>query len=833
MTTLIQDLRFGLRMLAKNPGFTAVAVIMLALGIGANTAIFSLIDAVMLKTLPVKDPNQLVMLRWQAHAWPKTEGYSGYGGCPAGKGTGCSFSYPTFLSIREQNQVLTGAFAASGIEQFIVTAQGEANLAMGELASGEFFSVLGVNAQYGRTFTPQDDKPGSPPVAVVSYAFWLSRLGADPAALGHAIIIDGVPFTVVGVAAPQFRGLYPGLASDVWLPLSADRLLSPADSGEFDGRSWRLQIVARVKPGVKIEKTRAALDISFLQTAKAVPKLGFKPDDQPHLALDPANRGFGILRQFFAKPLLALFTLTGLVLLIACANLANLMLARSAGRQREFAVRRALGAGRARLVRQLLTESFLLSAAGGVAGIFLAWQGSYALGAFLSHNWWAPISLDVSPNSRVLAFTLAISFAIGILAGLAPALIGTGMDLTPGLKAAPGVVKWAGRRAKRRILRNTLVVWQVAMATLVLVGAGLFLRTIVKLNDVDLGFKPRNLLVFQVSPGQSGYKGKDVNRLYRQILSRVSALPGVASASFSRFALLSQSLNTQDLWISGEGHPISGEVDILPVGPKFFETMGIPILAGRSITAEDIEGPRKVVVINDALARRFFASQNPLGREIRWGQNSKDTYEIIGVSGNAKYDEVSKEVAPTTYAPLWGGSACIELRTSIGPKALISTVRRAMREIDPKLPILSIQTESEQVDKTLFEQRLIAGLSGLFGVLALALACVGLYGVVSYGVAQRTHEIGIRLALGAERGDILRLVLRQGMVLTLAGLAIGLVGAGMLTRLIKAFLYGVKPMDPITFAGGSFVLLAVELIASYLPASRAAKVEPMQALRDE
>jgi predicted permease len=831
--SLWQDLRYGLRQLARNPGFTAVVVIILALGIGANTAIFSLIDAVMLKTLPVKDPNQLVMLRWQARNWPKTERYSGWSGCPAGEETGCSFSYPTFQRVREQRQVVFEAFAAPGLGQFIVIARGEANPAMGELVTGEFFSTLGVSAHLGRTFIPEDDKPGSPPVAVVSYGFWVSRLGADTDAVGMPITVNGVPFTVVGVAAPQFRGLQPGFSSDLWLPLSTERVLNPGDNSEFDGRGWWLQIVACVKRGVKIEQARAALEVGFLQAANAVPKLGFKPDDKPHLVLDPAGRGFGMLRKFFAQPLLVLLALTGLVLLIACANLANLMLARTTTRQREIAVRRALGARRARVVRQLLTESVLLAVAGGVVGLLLAWQGSSALAAFISDNWFAPLSLEVSPNWRILAFTAAVSCAIGILSGLAPALRGTGMDLTPALKAAPGAVGLAGRRGRRPLLRHALVVWQVALATVVVVGTGLFLRTLVKLHSVDLGFNPRNLLLFEISPEQSGYKNEAVRRLYQQMLSRVSALPGVVSASFSNHALVSSSLDTGDFWIRGEAHPIQTEADWLKVGPGFFETLGIPILRGRGITAQDFESTRNVAVINAALARRYFAGQNPIGRQIGLGQDFKDAFEIVGVVRDAKYDEVAKEVVPTFYTPLRAWGASFALRTALDPKTLIPTVHRAVREIDAKLPILSIQTQTQQIAKTLFEQRLIADLSSLFGILAVVLACVGLYGVVSYGVAQRTNEIGIRLALGAERRGILLLVLRQGMVLALAGLALGVMGAAVLTRLLKAFLYGVKPMDLATFAGSSLLLLAVELMASYLPARRATAVDPMVALRYE
>jgi predicted permease len=727
--------------------------------------------------------------------------------------------------------VLAAAFANPGMEEFVVIAKGEASTAMGELASGEFFSTLGVKALIGRTFTPEDDQAGSPPVAVVSYGFWLSRLGADREVVGKSITVSGVPFTVVGVAAPEFRGMQPGFSSDLWLPLSAERVLNPANR-VFDGGFWRLQIVGRLKPGVSPEQARAALEVNFLQTANSAPTLGFKPQDQPHLMLDSASRGFGTLRQIFSKPLLVLLTLTALVLLIACANFANLMFARAISRQREIAMRRTLGAGRGRLIRQLLTESVLLAAAGGVAGLFLAWQGSKALASAV-HNWWALLSLDVSPNWRVLAFTVTVSIAVGILSGLAPAWHGTAMDLAPTLKAATGPSSLGGVSGRRSLLRDGLVVCQITLATLVLVAAGLFLRTLVKLKSVELGFNPRNLILFEISPEQSAYKSEAVKRLYQQMTDRVSALPDVASASFSRFALVGTNLNSDEVWIRGGAHPAAAQVDTLPVGPRFFETMEIPLLEGRGITAQDIQGSKRVAVINAAMAQRYFAAQNPLGRWLGAGQDGKNTSEIIGVVGDAKYNEVSRDVAPTVYTPLLGGRATFALRTAIDPRTLIPAVRRVVRELDPDLPIISIQTQAEQIEKTLFEQRLIADLSGLFGLLALMLACVGVYGVVSYGVAVRTNEIGIRMALGASPSHILGLVLRQSAVLTLSGVGLGMAGAVALTRVAKALLYGVTPTDTAAFAGALVIMPVVAMIASYVPARRATKVDPMTALRQE
>ena len=570
-----------------------------------------------------------------------------------------------------------------------------------------------------------------------------------------------------------------------------------------------------------------------MQTVGTGLKWGFKHQDQPHLALELASHGIAVLRESFRQPLLALWALTGLVLLIACANLANLMLARTASRQREIAVRRALGAGRARLVRQLLTESMLLAGAGGVTGLFLAWNGSSALVAFISRNWWAPIWYDIKPDGHVLAFTAGISIVVGLIAGLAPAWRGTAVHLSSALKASPGSAELTGERGRRPLLRSGLVVWQVALATLVVVGAGLFVRTLVNLQSVELGFNPQNLLLFSVSPEQSNYKGEAVKRLYEQIAKRIGALPGVASASFSRHALLSQDLSTQDFWVRSGDHLGRSQADTLPVGPGFFATMGIPLLAGRGITAEDIEGTRRVAVVNASLVHRFFAGQNPVGRELGTDKEFSQPYEIVGIVGDAKYDEVSKDVEPTVYTPLRGGKASFALRTAIEPKALIPAVRGAVRDVAPNLPVLSIQTQSEQIGKTLFEQRLIASLSSLFGLLALALACIGLYGVVSYGVAQRTNEIGIRLALGAGPGEILRLVLRQGMAMTAVGLALGAIAAVTLTRLLKTFLFGVSPLDPVTFSSGLILMLIVAFLAAYIPARRATRVDPMVALRHE
>jgi predicted permease len=836
MSTLFQDVRYGLRMLAKNPGFTAVAVITLALGIGANTAIFNLIDAVMLKTLPIGKPSELVILEWTGREGPKNEGYSMSGPCPysgIGRG-GCSFPYSAFQQFRSAHNVLSGVFATGGTEHLTAIANGSAAFAFAEMVTGDFFSTLRVPTVLGRPIGPEDDKATATPVAVVNYGFWKGRLGGDPSAVGKSLVLNGARFTVVGVAAPRFAGLQPGLRSDLWVPLTNAPLLYPQWGSRYTSptsRTWCLWVVGRLKPGVSQAQARAALGVVFAQGVTSGPTPAFKPEDKPGIELTSASTGLGLLPFLFSKPLFLLMAVVGLVLLIACANLANLMLARATVRQREIVMRIALGAGRSRVVRQLLTESILLAGMGAVAGLWLAWWGTNSLVALISTGWFGPLSLDVKLDYRVFAFTASIAILTGLLSGLAPALQGTRVDLNGVLKASPGSFFAAGRQRRRGLLRNALVVWQVALAVPLLVGTGLFVRTLVKLASVDPGFNTRNILLFDLAPGMSGYEGDRLANFYDDLLQRLNSLPGVVSATRTQHALISGSLDQGPPWI--EGRPTGASANILRVGPRFLETMGIPLMAGRAISRQDFVSKRQVALVNRAMARRYFPNENPLGKHFGWDKKETSTYEIVGIVGDTKYDDLRKDAQPTIYLLHTGGYSTFELRTAGVPNALIPSVRNVVEQVDRNLPMDNVRSQSEQIRQSLFQERLLAGLCSLFAGLAFVLACVGLYGVVSYGVAQRTNEIGIRMALGAERRDVLKMVLRQGLAPMLVGLALGLGIAVAVTRLLSSFLYGVRPTDPLTYVCISSLMAAIALLATYVPARRAMKVDPMVALRYE
>jgi predicted permease len=835
---LIQDLRYGLRQLRRNPSFTTVAVLTLALGIGANTAIFSVIDAVMFKTLRVGQPGQLVILKWTAIKRPKTSTYSSSGPCPHSEGSssGCSFSYSGFEQLRSTKDVLSGVLATAGNHRLTAIANGIASNVFADLVSGSFFYTLRVPVAVGRPIASEDDSVAALPVVVISYAYWMGKFGGKSSVIGKSLVLNGVPFTIVGVAAQRFSGLQPGLPTDLWVPLSKTPSLYPQWGEKFispSSRVWWLWIVGRLKPGVNREQAQTALSVTFAQTATSGSEPAFKPRDNPGIHLADASTGLGLLEFFFAKPLFLLMAGVGLVLLIACANIANLMLARAKGRQREIAMRMGLGAGRWRLVRQLLTETLLLAGMGGVVGLLLAIWGSEVLASLISTGWFGPLSLTVGLDYRVIAFTAGVSSLAGLLFGLVPALHGTRLDLNQVLKAGTGWYLVERHRRRRGILRNAFTVWQLALVVPLLVGTGLFIRTISALESVDPGFNSKNLLLFSIAPGLSGYKGNHLLSLYDELLQRLNALPGVTSATLANSALLAGNRTTRDLWIEGRPSRTSREVDVLRVGPEFLRTMGIPLLAGRSISRRDFMTSQHVALINRAMARLFFPNDNPLGKRIGWTKENAAEFQIVGIIGDTKYDDLRKATEPTIYLPQTSGFSVFELRTSVGPKALIPAVRKAVGQVDSKLPIDNVSTQSGLIEKSLFRQHLLAILCSLFGGLALILACIGLYGVVSYGVAQRTHEIGIRMALGAQKRDVLRMVVRQGLKLALIGVAIGIGGAFGLTRFLSSLLYGVKPTDPLTFIAVSLILIAVALLACYIPARRASKVDPMVALRYE
>ena len=861
MKSLLQDVRYGLRMLRKSPGFTAVAVITLALGIGANTAIFSLIDAVMLRSLPVRDPQRLVVFQWTARNSPKTKGYYSYMPCPAtgastpaphgggsgpGGERGCSFSYPMFRQFQALGNAFSAVTALGGDVGVNLRGNGPASFVRGELVSGEFFETLGVEAALGRTFGPSDDTPGSPPVVELSYGYWQSAFSGDRNVVGRTIWLNNVPVTIVGVAAKEFPNLNAASSNKLWIPLSLKAQLGQNLYGSIGGDhpslqagddNWWVYPVARLKPGITGMQAQSAVNALFRNDVIGESKTLFKAEDAPRLNLIPASQGITGLRERFSNPLTILMIAVGIVLLIACSNVAGLTLARSATRQRELAVRIGLGAGRARVARQLLTESVLLSVAGGAAGIFLAYFSVRSLVAFMSRGGHWPSHLSVQLDLRVLIFTAVVSLFTGILFGLAPAFRGVRVDLTPALKESATAFTGGASRGRWLNLGGGLVVAQVALSILVLVGAGLLIRTLENLKSVDPGFDTGNVLLFGIDPTLNGYTDTRTRSLYAELQERLEALPAVRSVSYSFDPLLSGNLWATSFRIEGETQNSQDMADGLSVGPKFFETLGIPLLAGRTLTPADFTSVSNAklypVVINKAFERRFFKNQNPLGRRISGLEDKGASYEVIGIVGDAKYQSLSSEIAPTIYVPQKSDGTTFAIRTAAEPAAIIPAVRNIVTQLDDNLPIFDIQTQSEMIDQSLFQERLIARLGSFFGGLSLLLACVGLYGLLSYEVTRRTREIGLRMALGAEPLDVLRLVVGHGLVLSVVGALLGIVAAIGLTRYLASFLYGVRPTDPLTFSAVAMLLAFVALAACYIPARRAMKTDPMVALRYE
>jgi len=837
MNAFWQDTQFGWRMLAKNPGFTAVAVLTLALGIGANTAIFTLVNAVMLQSLPVRNPDELFVPRWSARSWPQNTGTSSFGDCngrrrPGPNSGGCSFSYPLFKEIRAQNGLFSSVAAFAGPAQLDLSGNGPASMVRGELVSGDYFQTLVVRAAVGRTLEPSDEQPGAAPVVVLNYGYWQNAFGGATGAIGKTIRLNGVAFTVVGVTEPRFTRLTPGKSLDMWLPLTQ---LVPLGlhwgGGSMDARNWWLTLVARLKPGTPLPQAQAALSLLFRNQILHGEKSALKDSDDPQVTLLPAQNGLAGIRANLGEPLYLLMAAVGVVLLIACANVAGLMLARATARQKEIAVRLALGAGRARLIQQLLTESVLLSGAGAALGVLLAYWGASGLASFLSANSYSPLKIDLHPDASVLIFTVAVALLTGIGFGLAPAFRGTRIDVVPALKENSGSLSTAGHVGNRRFaLGSSLVVVQVALSIVVMIGAGLVVRTLEKLRSINPGFDTRNILLFSVNPTLAGYKEWNIQNVYDELERRLAALPGVLSATYSSDALLDGGLWTSDVRLEGHSEKDTVETQMLAVGPDFFETMRIPLVKGRTFRAPDMRSTLPVAIVNQAFVRKFLESRGPIGFHFEKDHQQR---EIVGLVADTKYDRLQNEDAPTAYIPLKNGEVTFELRSTAVPSALIPAVRRIVSEVDDNLPVFGVRTQSQTIDRLLFNERLVARLSSLFGLLALLLTSIGLYGLLSYEVARRTREIGIRSALGAQRRDVLSMVVTQGLSLVFFGVVVGIVSAFGVTRYLQSLLFGIRPTDPITFLAVCVMLIVVALLACYIPARRATRVDPMVALRDE
>jgi predicted permease len=850
MQTFWQDIRYGLRMLARNPGFSAVAVLTLALGIGANTAIFTVMNSVMLSALPVKDPGQLVAL-----TNPDAHGMS-HGSQDGNRNL---LTYAEFQYMSSHNQVFSGVLAAqSGNDRENVAVEGHGEGDTGSKASinmvsGSFFSVLGVNPVIGRTFgTEVDAARDSNAVAVISNGFWKSRFGGAHTAVGSKIRIGKTSYTVIGVTPPEFFGITVGAAPDVYVPLTMQSEIAPGydwltvEKDPVEKLMW-LQVYGRMKPGVTVAQAKASAEVTFQQYLQSQIGTGVTQDaikdflDQ-HVAVTEGSHGASMLRGEFGKPLVVLMGVVGLVLLIACANVANLLLARAASRQKEIAVRVSLGAGRGRLFRQLLTESLLLAGMGGALGLLLAqWADAGLLRLVSSRP--TPIPLNVSVEPRMVAFTLGVSILTGLLFGVAPALRATRVDLNSILKGtATGAVGSVSRGGKIP-LGKFLVVGQVALSLLLLIVAALFVHSFQKLTKAELGFDHDHLMMFDVDAVAAGYKGAGVMELYRQLIDRLATVPGVRSVSISHNGLFSHSESGDEISIEGYTPKSGQEMDALfdHVGPGYFSTVGIPILMGRDISVEDGGTGQRVGVINRTMARYYFGDENPIGRRILdMFPTTHADFVVVGVAADAKYNSVQEETPRRFYVPFFHPISPsethfgrIELRTSGDPAPIIAAVREIVKQTSANLPPLEIHTTNQLVAESLTRDRMLTRLSGVFGALAALLACIGIYGTMAYAVAGRTREIGIRMALGAQQGNVVWMVLRESLLLVAIGVAIGLpavIGAG---KLISSLLYGLTPADPSALILGTLLMFVVAGLAGYIPARRAMRVDPMVALRYE
>ena len=836
MSKLPGDLRYALRTFRKSPIFVAVAVLSLAFGIGANTAIFTLVDQLLLRLLPIKDPNQLVLL------WGRGPHYGSNNGR-------YKLSYPMYEDFHDHNQVFSGMFCRWETSMSIA-AEGKTERVDGELVSGTYFPVLGVGPALGRVFNPDDDKtPGGAPYAVLSYRYWRSRFAGRPDVIGKKMLVNGYPVTVVGVSQAGFDGTDPGKSPQVRVPVMMKAQMDSVGSGfdyNFKSRRGRwVNVFDRLKPGTTLQQAKASLQPFFHQMlemevqqkefARAAPEVRQRFLTM-WIDLLPASKGDSELRRQFSSALLVLTAIVGLVLLIACANVANLLIARATARQKEIAVRLALGASRSRICSQLLTESLLLAMAGGVAALALAvWIDQALLGFLPAHD--STMVVSAVPDWRILAFNFAVSLLTGIIFGLVPALQSTRPQLAGTLKDQVGSI--AGGTSVG--LRKALVAAQVALSLLLLIAAGLFIRSLKNLKDLDPGFRTDNLLEFSINPTMQGYKPERSLDFYRQLQEQLNAVPGVESSAFAVIPILDGDEWDNSIAIEGFSHKPTETPDphMQFISPDYFKTMQIPILAGRDFRMSDNRTAPKVCIVNEKFAKRYFKNGNAIGRHIGMGGNpgTKLDIEIVGVARDTKYESMRDEIPIEVYEPYHQVNFVIGMtayiRTTRPPEQAFLSIRSVVNGLDPNMPVAFMKTLEKQQEESLITERLVASLSTGFGILATLLAAIGLYGVMAYMVAQRTREIGVRMALGAETADVVWLVMKEVLLLAGIGIAIGLPSAWALTQFAKSQLYGIQPNDALSIALATAGIALVAIISGYIPARRATLVDPMRALRWE
>ncbi len=846
---MLHDLKHAYRMLMQSKGWTIVVLLSLAIGIGATTALFTAVNGLLLQTIPVRDPNALVILKWTGkNDMVRSSSDYGFSKLHNGERVRSTFSYATYQQLKAANQTLTDLIAGTSLESFNFASNGTSEIATAFGVSGNYFKVLGVSAIAGRTIEESDDRPDAEPVAVLSHAFWQRRFGGDASIIGKTVRLNNTGVTIVGVMPPSYIGIQrmADTPRDVTVPFVIEPKVVALPSNGLgqtlpkprlnEPTNWYIQVAGRLMPGVTIEQVRGNLAGPFQQAARAG-MAGFMAgltDDErklsrnqregsavPELLVLEGSRGIYDLDTTSARSASVLGAIVLLLLLIVCANVANLLLSRAAARYREVSVRLSMGASRQRLIRQLLTESLLLSGTGGALGIGLGYWSKQLL----------PFGQNTQIDWQVLAFVAGISMLTGVVFGLIPAVRATQVDLASAMKENSRSVV-----ASRTWLSKALLVTQVAVSVVLLIGAGLFVRTLQNLQSVDVGFTSSNILMFRINPALNGYAPERITQLYQRVQTALETLPGVRSVSFTRTALLSGSTSTTGVFRQGAtGEKDAKDFYIMSVSPKFFATMQIPVLRGRDFDARDVAQPTASVLINETAAKKYFPNEDPIG--LRVGQSPEESAqsEIVGIIRDTKYDSVRDVPPPTIYTSIRQGtrSLTVMVRTAGEPAAMTETVRGALQQIDPDVPMTGITTQSEQIDNRFAQERLFALAYSLFGALALLLACIGLFGLMSYSVSRRTNEIGIRMALGAQRAGVVGMVLRESMVMVAIGVVVGFAGAIGGGRFVESVLFGLSTTDSWTISAAIGATVLVSLMAGYLPARRASRVDPMVALRYE
>jgi predicted permease len=844
---MLKDLRYGIRLLLREKGWSTIVILSLALGIGANTALFSAVNGLLLRKIPVRDPDSLVRLRYAGKNDMATDS-SDYGPSnPTADGTmvRVTFSYPMFQQFRADNHTMSDVLACAPIGRVNLSVDGVSEIATASQVTGNYFQMLGVPAIAGRTLAPDDDKADAAPVAVIAARFWRSRFGGDPATIGRRIAINGVPLTIVGVIASDFTGIQQvgGEDRDITVSVTLDAQVSqlpdPSMNRLSKPTSWWLQVVGRLKPDVTAAQVQADLDGEFRNSARAgfdaylasSEALSRSPSTLrdrtavPRLIVDSASRGVYDVSSTDVRSVSWLGAVVALVLLIVCANVANLLLSRAANRAKEISVRLSLGASRPRLVRQLLTESLLLAAIGAGLGIAVAHWGQPLLPGAAAR----PMPIDW----RVLSFVMALATLTAVVFGILPALRATRLDLNETLKQSG-----RGIAGSKGMLGKALLVFQVAVSLVLLVGAGLFLRTLQNLRAVDVGFNPNNLVLARINPRLNRYDDARVAALYVQLLERLKAVPGVSSVALSQPSLLSGSENTTSIFVEGQTYDRGARNQMYRVimSPGMFETLQMPLLTGRDVTERDGRTAPKVAVINETAAKKYFGGENPVGRRFGSSIEQNHDMEVVGVVRDARYNSLRDAAPPTMYVPFTQSlpvNPAFEVRTAMDPAGVVPSVREMMRRVDPNVPIIEMSTQVEQIERRVAQEKAFAGAYAMFSGLALLLAAIGLFGLMSYSVARRTNEIGIRMALGAQPRSVLGLVLGESLRLVALGVAIGVGVALAAGRLVTTLLFGVAPADPNTLVLAIVVMTAVSVLAGFLPARRASRVDPLVALRYE